>query len=100
MYYRTPSRTKRGTPSGRPEVWDIYNTTGDTHPIHFHLVNVQILGRAPFAQDPDGNPVAFTPSGAFVGPDHNERGYKETVRMNPGKVTRVIMKFDLPPDPS
>ena len=33
--------------SGRPEVWDIYNTTGDTHPIHFHLVNVQILGRAP-----------------------------------------------------
>ncbi len=87
--------------SGRPEVWDIYNTTGDTHPIHFHLVNVQILGRAPFAQDADGNPVdgAFTPSGAFVPPDANERGFRETVRMNPGEVTRVVMKFDLPPDP-
>ena len=46
-------------------------------------------------------PVAgvFEPSGAFLAPDDNERGYKETVRMNPGEVTRVIMKFDLPPNP-
>ena|SRR5690242_1860034 len=29
-------------------------------------------------------------------PDPNEQGWKETVRMNPGEVTRVIMKFDLP----
>ena len=43
------------------------------------------------------NPIGgvFTP-GDFA-PDLNERGYKETVRMNPGEVTRVIMKFDLPP---
>jgi spore coat protein A len=26
----------------------------------------------------------------------NEFGWKETVRMNPGEVTRVIMKFNLP----
>jgi spore coat protein A len=84
---------------GATEVWDIYNTTGDTHPIHFHLVNVQVLGRAPFVQDGNGNPVAFEPSGAFLPPDDNERGFKETVRMNPGEVTRVIMKFDLPPAP-
>ena len=82
-------------------MWDIYNTTGDVHPIHFHLVNVQILGRAPFAQDGDGNPVGgnFTPSGPWIAPDANERGYKETVRMNPGEVTRVVMRFTLPPDP-
>jgi spore coat protein A len=29
-------------------------------------------------------------------PDANELGWKETVRMNPGEVTTVIMKFDLP----
>jgi spore coat protein A, manganese oxidase len=86
---------------GTQEVWDIYNTTGDVHPIHFHLVNVQILGRARFAQDLDGNPIGgtFTPIGPWIAPDPNERGYKETVRMNPGEVTRVIMQFDLPPDP-
>ncbi len=83
------------------EVWDIYNTTGDVHPIHFHLVNVQILGRARFVQDKDGNPQAgkFMPHGPWIAPDPNERGYKETVRMNPGEVTRVIMRFELPKDP-
>jgi spore coat protein A, manganese oxidase len=91
------------------EVWEIYNTTGDTHPIHFHLVDVRVLGRAPFvpdATDPlglgrpmldsNGNPVL---AGPFREPDNNERGFKETVRMNPGEVTRVIMKFDLPNPP-
>jgi hypothetical protein len=32
-------------------------------------------------------------------PDPNERGWKETVRMNPGECTTVIMKFDLAPAP-
>jgi len=85
---------------GRVEVWDIYNTTGDTHPIHFHVLNVQIVGRAPFAQAADGSPLnGFSPSGAFVPPDPDERGWKETVRMDPGQITRVIMKIRLPPDP-
>ena len=29
-------------------------------------------------------------------PDPNEMGWKETVRMNPGEVTTVIMQFNLP----
>ena len=36
---------------------------------------------------------------AAVAPDLNELGWKETVRMNPGEVTRVLMKFDLPAVP-
>jgi len=84
------------------EVWDVYNATGDVHPIHFHLVNVQIIGRAPFGVDANGDPV-FTPpaplSGLWVPPDANERGYKETVRMNPGEITRVVMRLDRPPNP-
>lgn len=84
--------------AGQTVVWDIYNTTGDTHPMHFHLVNVQVIGRASFdASIP--NILTFTPTSAFEPPDPNYRGWKETVRMNPGEVTRVIMKFDLPTVP-
>jgi spore coat protein A len=75
--------------NGQVVVWDIYNTTGDTHPMHFHLANVQVLGHAPFTN-------VGTPDTAFVPPDSNYRGWKETVRMNPGEVTRVIMRFSLP----
>ncbi len=77
---------------GTIQVWKIFNITGDTHPIHFHLVNVQILSRQPFVQQG----ASLTPIGTPVGPDPNERGWKETVRMNPGEVTTVRMKFDLP----
>jgi len=94
--------------AGTTEVWEIYNTTADVHPMHFHLVDVQVLGRAQFVPDTNGMPT-FTNNDPvnglpllqtpFRGPDNNERGYKETVRMNPGEVTRVIMKFDLPTVP-
>ena len=82
--------------SGDLEIWEILNLTGDTHPIHFHLVNVQILNRQPInvAGYTGG---AYSTAGDAVSPDPSERGWKETVRMNPGEVTRVIMKFDLGP---
>lgn len=83
---------------GQTVVWDIYNTTGDTHPMHFHLVNVQVLGRATFdASNPSS--LAFTPTSSWTPPEPNYKGWKETVRMNPGQVTRVIMKFTLPKVP-
>ena len=82
---------------GSTEVWQIANLTGDTHPIHFHLVNVQVLSRQPFNVDTyDGTP-SYT--GPAHGPDKTELGWKETVRMNPGEVTTVIMRFDLPQVP-
>jgi len=81
--------------AGQTVVWDIYNTTGDTHPMHFHLVNVQVLGRATF-DNSIPNILTFQPTSYFAPPDPNYRGWKETVRCNPGEVTRVIMKFDLP----
>ncbi len=79
--------------NGQVVVWDIYNTTGDTHPMHFHLANVQVIGSAPFTN-------VGTPDGPFAPPDANYAGWKETVRMNPGEVTRVIMKFSLTATPS
>jgi FtsP/CotA-like multicopper oxidase with cupredoxin domain len=35
------------------EEWEIYNFTGDAHPIHLHLVNFQILGRDEITFDAD-----------------------------------------------
>ena len=69
---------------GQTVVWDIYNTTGDTHPMHFHLVNVQVLGRATF-DDSIPNILTFQPSSSFTPPDPNYRGWKETVRMQSGR---------------
>jgi spore coat protein A len=82
---------------GTTEIWQIANLTEDAHPIHFHLVNVQILGRQPFNADTyDGTP-SYT--GPARGPDSTELGWKETVRMHPGEVTTVIMRFHLPKVP-
>jgi spore coat protein A, manganese oxidase len=82
--------------NGSTEIWEILNLTGDTHPIHFHLVNVQILNRQAFNVTGyvNGEPELM---GAPRPPDATELGWKETVRMNPFEVTRVIMKFDVPP---
>jgi spore coat protein A len=77
---------------GDVEAWEIYNTTGDVHPMHFHLVNVQVINRQVF--DPASFP--YNPSGPIIPPAKNETGWKETVPMYPGTVTRVIMKFDVP----
>lgn len=81
---------------GSTEIWRIYNLTGDTHPMHFHLVNVQLLSRQPFN-------AALFPTVRYTGParapDANERGWKETVKMHPGECTTVMAKFDLPSVP-
>jgi spore coat protein A len=90
--------TATETPNaGDTEVWQIANLTADTHPIHFHLVNVQIVSRQAFkANTYNGTPRL---AGAPLPPAASERGWKETVRMNPGEVTTVIMQFKLPSVP-
>jgi spore coat protein A, manganese oxidase len=88
------------TKVGNYEVWEIANLTGDTHPIHFHLVNVQVLARRAFdVTNYNGTPNfidANNNATPVLPPDFNELGWKETVRMNPGQVTWVLMKFELP----
>jgi len=81
--------------AGTTELWRIFNLTADTHPIHFHLQNCQIVSRQPFKQVSG----VFTPTGVPRGPEPNELGWKETVRMNPGEVTTVVFKWDLAPTP-
>jgi spore coat protein A, manganese oxidase len=83
--------------NGDVEIWEILNLTADTHPIHFHLVNVQVLNREAFnALTYTGGAPALTPN-TLRGPEPTELGWKETVKMHPGEVTRVIMQFVVPP---
>ncbi|VVB96552.1 Laccase [uncultured archaeon] len=94
----TETITLDPTTGKKDEVWQIVNLTGDTHPIHFHLVNVQIISRQPFnVNSYNGGAPTFT--GPARPPDPNERGWKETVRMNPGEVTTVYIPFKLPTVP-
>jgi len=97
LYGRSYMDTATETPADKAiEVWQIANLTGDTHPIHFHLVNVQILSRQSFESYQNGTPIGL---GALHGPDRTELGWKETVKMHPNEITTVIMKFDLPQVP-
>ncbi len=102
-YARTYDSTPTETPkAGATEVWQIANLTGDTHPMHFHLVNVQVLSRQSFT-DSDGNYLFSNGVPTFTaparGPLPTELGWKETVHMNPGELTTVIMEFNLPKVP-
>lgn len=68
--------------------------------MHFHLVNVQVLSRQPYrAFGPVAGPALPAYSGPMRGPEPTELGWKETVKMYPGEVTTVIMRFDMPPNP-
>jgi spore coat protein A len=93
-YTATPTETPT---AGAVEVWQLYNLTGDAHPIHFHLVNVQVIQRQQFTGDPA---VGIKLQGSPRPPDANELGWKETVRMNPGEVTTIIAQFTLPKLPA
>ena len=56
--------------AGDVQVWKITHNGVDTHFIHFHLFNVQVINRVGW-------------DGAIKPPDTNEIGWKDTVRMNP-----------------
>lgn len=75
------------------EIWRLINTTEDTHPIHLHLVRFQILDRQPYdvARFEATGELVFT--GPPEPPADYERGFKDTVRANPGQVTRIIARF-------
>lgn len=80
------------------EVWEIHNTTVDAHPIHLHEVAFQVLDRQKFRADqaPNGALANIRYLGEPRPPEPNEAGWKDTVQMLPGEVTRIVARFDLP----
>jgi spore coat protein A, manganese oxidase len=97
------------------EIWEIYNFTGDAHPVHLHLVHFDILGRNEISFDDSGPPqqilqhnglYGIAPSiadlvvGAPVnlGPSEGyvENAPKDMVTALPEQVTRIKATFDKP----
>jgi FtsP/CotA-like multicopper oxidase with cupredoxin domain len=87
------------------EVWRLVNLTGDTHPIHLHLDPFQILSRRPIRYEiPDGGigerdlaaTITFDrdPDDALDHAiDENERGLKDTIRVNPNEIVEIAVRF-------
>jgi len=65
------------------QIWKITHNGVDTHPIHFHLFDVQLLNRVGW-------------DGIVRTPDLNELGWKETVRISPLEDTIVALRPVLP----
>jgi hypothetical protein len=77
------------------EIWELINVTDDAHPIHLHMVKFQILDRrrfAAFAYQNENSLLRYR--GNPVPPEPSEAGWKDTVRADPGMITRIIVKFE------
>src|SRR5215208_290977 len=97
-------------PAGDVEDWLLINLTADTHPIHLHLPQFQVVSRRPFDVEryqaaldaarargrANPNPARFYTGGPLAR-QADDRGFKDTVSANPAMVTRIRSPFDLPP---
>jgi FtsP/CotA-like multicopper oxidase with cupredoxin domain len=82
---------------GAIETWEIYNTTGDAHPMHVHEVVFEVLNREGLVVDEDGDAVLpLQLDGNVTPPEPWETGFKDTVIAYPGQVTRIRMQFNTP----
>ena len=131
---------------GATELWEFLDTTPDSHPLHIHLIQFQLLSRqsvdagnyvnawaaafpggtyagqncdgtfgevtypageiipgygppadylTPNADGALGGNPAFAPylNGPVVPPDPNEAGWKDTIKILPGAVTRILVRW-------
>jgi spore coat protein A len=76
------------------EIWEFVNQTGDTHPMHLHLVRFQILDRRTFDQFAFMMHREMRYTSPSEMPRPNEMGWKDVVQCDHGMVTRVIVRFE------
>jgi len=79
---------------GSTEVWEIYNTTGDAHPMHVHELVFEVINRQNIIVDEDLGTVEVDSSDPPRGPESWETGFKDTVTAYPGQVTRIKAQFN------
>jgi len=79
-----------GIADGEMQIWKITHNGVDSHPVHIHLINAQVINRVDWA-------------GVVKPTEANELGWKETIRMNPledvwlaVKASRPVVPFGLP----
>jgi len=87
------------------EVWQFINLTDDTHPIHVHLDPFQILARHPIRYEIPEDGIGERDLAAEIklerdpddrldhAIDDNERGLKDTVRVNPNEIVEIGVRF-------
>lgn len=68
------------------QIWRVTHNGVDTHPIHFHLFDVQVINRV-------------TWDNIIIPPDANELGWKDTVRISPLEDTIVALRPVTPRTP-
>ncbi len=68
------------------QIWRFTHNGVDTHPMHFHLYDVQVLNRV-------------TWDNIIIPPEDNELGWKDTVRMSPLEDTIVALRPIMPKVP-
>jgi FtsP/CotA-like multicopper oxidase with cupredoxin domain len=105
------SPTTENPALGDTEIWEIYNATGDAHPVHLHLVHFDVLDRKEFTATVIDQPVVqhngeegqgFRLANIVIGatvsqPDgYVENAPKDMVTALPDQVTRIKMTFDKP----
>jgi len=61
------------------QIWKIMHNGVDTHPIHWHMFNLQLINRVGW-------------DGLLMPPEANELGWKETIRINPLEDTIVALR--------
>ena len=71
---------------GQVQIWKITHNGVDTHPIHFHLMDVQLINRVGW-------------DGFIRLPDANELGWKDTIRVSPLEDTIVALRPIMPKVP-
>jgi spore coat protein A len=79
---------------GATEVWEIYNTTADAHPMHIHEIAFEVVNREGLVLNTEGEvaePIQL--DGHITAPEPWETGFKDTVIAYPGQVTRVRALF-------
>ena len=68
------------------QIWKVTHNGVDTHPIHFHADDVQLINRV-------------TWDNIIIPPDANELGWKETIRVSPLEDTIVAIRPVIPAVP-
>jgi spore coat protein A len=82
---------------GATEVWEIYNTTADAHPMHVHEIVFEVVTREGLVLNDEGEvaePIRL--AGDVTPPEPWETGFKDTVIAYPGQVTRLKARFTTP----
>jgi FtsP/CotA-like multicopper oxidase with cupredoxin domain len=81
---------------GATEIWEMYNATGDAHPMHIHEVVFEVVNRQDIFVNEATDGVQVVPGSLPRPPEPSETGFKDTVIAYPGQVTRVRAQFNTP----